>query len=611
MSTPADNGLDFSRAVPLGSTDLDFSKAVSLNGPAAGPAAPAGPPSPPANPDEPFAIPDDQKGGLAGFKRTVSAFAGLPKNLYHAVFDSARDEDEQTRADATADALSAVHHIPMSSHLAMILNRMVIEPMIEQSDKADAYKRIAEGRHAQAPAEWESETGVKKAVDYALGEYSSDDKANDFNHRANMHRIASLIPLLGPAAGEMMEHYNQGDKSGMIAELLANIAGARISDAAGGAAVRGIAKGAGNVAGKIAPQVRDIAGEPVPVLASQRGSGAGRAVEGAAKLTGISGEHMLNKFVRGQDESAQAAMGNMARNTAGRTADALDASAGELGSEAEDAATRSIHPLAMEPEDLQKLTDTHDALRQADSFGDAAEKMQNAAAAHFQLLDVATDGEFSALRTKRSALYKALRNPMTDAGKITEELSKIADQEDEAFDNVGIGDSGRSVLDTARHAWKKSLALQELDSRIARASQESFGPQGIDGPPNVTTRGSTLLKQLKAMGDDRLNLALENPRYVGDLKRLGALLQDGQNVGKLSLSMRLLRGSRILGAIHHPIAVAGTEAISATLGKLLTDSDAAGYLASALKKGEGAPAIAANIARLWGAKNPPEDKPED
>lgn len=595
---PAQTPAAASAAVP------DFIPAAT----AAGGAAPGAPPPPgaanagappalDANGEldtDPFKIPVAQRGGAQGVGRTVTQFAGLPKNLYHVVFDDPRDDDERTKAEATAASMKAIHGVAIPERVALILNRMIIDPMVEQSDKADTYARIAESRHTNHPADWEGETGIRKAIDWTVGDFSSDDATNDAHHRANMHRLASMIPLLGPVAGEFAERYSQGDRSGAVAELLSNIVGAKVIEAAGGAGVRAVSRRAGAAADVVAPTTRAIAGQEVPVLASQTGSTAGRVAQGAAKLTGVSGEHLLKKFVRSQDEAGQAAMGNMARESAGRTAENLEAS-GATG-------------LEMEPEQLAAMTDAHEALRESSSFGEAAERMQGAAAEHFKILDNATNGELGALKAERNALFRALRNPANEAGKITEQLGKIAEKENQVFDGVGIGeDTGRSVLDTARQAWKKSLALQELDARVARASTESFSPKGIDSPLQTSTRGSTLLKQLRSMGDDRLNLALGDPQHVADLKRIGALLQDGQNVTRLSLSMRLLRGSRILGAFHHPVAVAATEGISYMLGKMLTSKSTASYLANALSKAETAPMIAGNIAKLWAAKPAPED----
>jgi hypothetical protein len=243
-------------------------------------------PQEPTDPNEPFKIREEDKGVLAGLKRTGKNLVELPANLYHAIFDDYRDDEEKIKADATAMSMESIHGVPLPPRIALMLNRLIIDPMIAESEKAETYDKIAQSK--KTPADWETEPNrVKRAVKWTFGEFSGNDEANEANHRANMHHIASMVPVLGPIAGDIMEHYVQGDKSGAVSELLANVAGGEILKAAGGKIIR-----------KVAPQVRKIAGHEVPVLASQTGSKAGAAAEGITNVSGKAGETVLKTWTK-------------------------------------------------------------------------------------------------------------------------------------------------------------------------------------------------------------------------------------------------------------------------------------------------------------------------
>ena len=671
-------------------------------------------------------IADKDKGAGPALKRSNPLM--IPVNLANAFVPSDKPEDlDETNS---AKVLSNSTGLPLP--LALALHRIIIAPMLREHETAKAYETIARSKGDNSsitPPDLKSD--LKKLPLMALGPLGMlvgnqmQPDISEAQHRANEHHIASAVPLLGPLAESIMEHFHQGDKSGAVAELISNIVGGKILEGAGKAGLK-----------KIAPQVRTIAGEKVPVLASQAGDKGAHLAEQGTKLAGVSGEHQLKKFGVEQGEAAQRSMSNMARDTAIKTGEDLEANSiqaepgsaseqqgpislgnrskplpnsfkmepeesvngsslsmrdeagnemgsiglrdssaipGKIASEISDVQLHKYNrgqgygqalyeeaakhaagngddflvssgkptdlandtwkrleqahpedinfvngrwqwnlkpssggnPLTMAPEALEKITDSKAALASSSSFGEAAENIRAAAGQHFKMLDEATNGELSALKAERSDLFKQLRNPANDASVIRKQLADVAKREDEVFDGNGVG-QGRTALDAARRAWKKSYALDELDARISRVTKETMGPGGIDKPLARQVRGSGLLKQLDQMDPDKLKMALGDPEHVKSLRTLAALLENGQNVSKMTISMRLLRGSRLFGVMHHPVAVAGSEGLSYMMGKILTSPTLSGTMGKMLKAGSTAPMIASALAKAMESQNQDE-----
>lgn len=426
--------------------------------------------------------------------------------------------------------------------------------------------------------------GMETVVEFMAG----DEILKGLSYAAKLQRLSKAVKVLEQNP-RLTRWLATAIRQGTVGAGQAGLHGEAPLEAGGLTALTSFGSSAlieagGPLLRRLVPRIIKVGGQDVRILASQAGEPGARAAEGATKITGVSGEHELKKFAAGQAQDINKAMGGIANRSATETAGALEDSA---------------KALSMEPEDLQKLTDAHDKLASASSFGEAAESMKAAAAEHFKILDEATNGELAALKAERNSLFKALRNPANNQAEISKGIADVAKKEDQVFKGIGIGEGGRTVLDEARMAWKKALALEELDARVARVTKEAIGPGGIDEPLVRTVRGGGLLKQLNDMGPERLTLALGDAAHVADMRKLGALLQDSQNVAKLSISMRLLRGSRLFATIHHPVAVAGTEGISFLMGKVLTNPAAAGKVAEMLKAGATAPAIASALARIW------------
>jgi hypothetical protein len=250
----------------------------------------------------------------------------------------------------------------------------------------------------------------------------------------------------------------------------------------------------------------------------------------------------------------------------------------------------------MSAEEFNKLADAKAALAKSADFGEAAKNLKAAASEHFRMIDQATDGEFSALKAERSAAYDELKQPGADPVKVKEKLADITKREDAMFAKHGIEDN-KTSLGAARDAWKKASAMEELDARIKKVTNSMLSDEGVDAPLKRQTRGAALLKQLDSMDPAQLKLAVGSAEHVTDLRKIGALLENGQNVAKLSTALKFLRASRVFGVFHHPLAVASTEGLSYIMGKVLTSPEAARQLANGLKIGASAPVIANALSK--------------
>lgn len=139
----------------------------------------------------------EDKGAFAGFKRALSNIVSLPVSVYHAFADDPKNAEEQQSAQQAFGG----HLQP----LALGLDRMVVQPMQAEKQLAQKYDQAA----ANAPDE---------------------QIAADFRDHAGAHRIASMVPLVGPIAGSLAERWNSGDQAGAAAELATYIAAPKLAE---------------------------------------------------------------------------------------------------------------------------------------------------------------------------------------------------------------------------------------------------------------------------------------------------------------------------------------------------------------------------------------------
>jgi hypothetical protein len=153
----------------------------------------------------------DDSGGWAGLKRVANQIIGAPSALYHAF------ADEPTAAEGGPNAY------PMAGRVALGLKRIVADPMVAEHEKAKQY----EAQAAQNP--------------------NDNNIYNGPQHMANMHHIASAVPVVGPMAAGMVDRYLHGDKSGALTELAGNILAAAVVPKVAGGIVNGTIKAGSDI----------------------------------------------------------------------------------------------------------------------------------------------------------------------------------------------------------------------------------------------------------------------------------------------------------------------------------------------------------------------------
>ena len=433
MSDPVK--LDFTQAVPISGGQSTSSPGVSLNFDQAQHLD-----QQPAN--NPYPISDDEKGALHQTVKTGESLLKMPGHIWDAFSAEPKDINEELGADV----LSKQYNLPHG--LALGLHRLIIAPMVKEHEVSQAYNTIAKANYT--PADWEKEpNGVKRGVKWIAGEYSGSDVANDANHKANMHHIASLVPLLGPLAADISEHYLQGDKSGAVASLLSNIVAGKAVDVA--------TKGVARQIGKVAPKAGTVAGEPVTIMAGQEKNAAPIAEEVAKTPS--------PKIASEQQSAAQQGVKNIATEAANKT--------------------------------LKKFAQSTD---EAESFGAASEKVREAAQPTFKRLDELSDGMFSTYQNKLSTATKMIRKAtdMESLEKAEAQVSEAQKGIDDLFkqhsDEIGPED-----LANAKSAWRDQAVLKKIHSYVESAFSAPEDIANASDSVTRTLRGNSLRPRLNQM----------------------------------------------------------------------------------------------------------------
>jgi hypothetical protein len=134
-------------------------------------------------------------------KNGISQIASMPSGIYHAFADDPRNAEEQ----------QYVGNSKLDRNVGLGIHRIIAEPMMHEWDVAKQYDQKA----AQNP--------------------NDNNAYNGPQHMANMHRIAAVVPILGPIAGGITDRYLNGDKTGAVTDLATNIvAGAVVPKVASG-----------------------------------------------------------------------------------------------------------------------------------------------------------------------------------------------------------------------------------------------------------------------------------------------------------------------------------------------------------------------------------------
>lgn len=404
--------------------------------------------------------------------------------------------------------------------------------------------------------------GLENVLEFIAGDEALQGlKVGDrLTHISQVAKVLEAHPTIAKLAGIGLSAMRQGVVGGAQAGVHGASPGQAVET---GATTAGIGAGLGaasEMVGKIAPGVKQIAGENIPVRASESSPVAGKA-EYLAESGG------LKKFdVEQTQPAARRAIGNIATEVRNKAVEGLPGEAEKVG-----------------------------------NFGEAATSVKKQAQPVFDKLDELSDGEFSKLqRQERSAR----------AQKDFDKVDEIQNQQDALFEKYK-GDIGGD-LDKAQAAWKKMRAMEKVHKAFQTAvhpTPEELLRPGEKDPGYIN--GKILRnKILKLNETGMLQKAGLSPQHVQSLQELGAALENGNNVRKLSSLMKFsLAGAGIGTAIIHPASAATVAATAGGelagekfMAKIMTDPKFASALVKGLRSGASVGTVSQSLRALLTSK---------
>jgi hypothetical protein len=484
--------------------------------------------TPPAN------TPPVDKGYLSGlWDSTVGGLTTFGKQMYDYYANKA--QTGPSKAGILTDAVAGP---------ATLLVDAAKDPNhpIHQAVKAMIQSHVQTAQKAWA-SQKQAYATVKQAIDAARrGDYNSADslatQADMLQTDAMGHGLATIIPVLGPAAAKVGEDFGAG-RTGYAAGEATGLIGSVVAPEL---ARTGVSK----VLGKVAPRTTEIAGEAIPVRASQE-SGLANAAEKVAP------SKPLSKFdIEQTQPAARRAVGNIASE------------------------------MESKPISNQTLPSV------AKDFGERADQIRTQSQPIFKKLDDLTKGEdmtFSDWQKQEKGAYRSgdIEKAKQAAAQQQQILDKYADQ----FDPTD--------LQNARANWAQASRLDRIDKALNTKSvigptPVELRPKGID-PGYVN--GKAFSKQVYALEQNGA-LADLTPEHIQSLKDLGTLLEKSANVHKVGQLARLteMGGGGLTAVLHPTAAIVGAKAALPGylayrfLGRAMTDPAFADNVVNVLKAGE-------------------------
>src|ERR1039458_8826236 len=442
---------------------------------------------------------------------------------------------------------SAGSHIPFVKTIANKVGDIAGLPKLPAN--VNPYETVKQGiQPAQAQAT-STTAGKAGAIAESIAEFFGGDEllkgaslAEKAGLLAKVTKLAESHPLLAKIIGHGLTSLRAGAVTtgqelahgATPTQALETGATATGLGTVTGAATEGVIKGVKTVA----PYIKEIAGESIPVRASQESKLASAAENVAPTKT-------LSKFhVQQTQPAARRAIGNIAS---------------EVGSK-----EISGQTLAARAKDL----------------GERAEQIKTQSKPVFEKLDELTkDNEmtFSDWQKQESAAYRS--------GDI--EAAKKARTAQENILTAYKNEFAPKDLQNARANWKQASALQDVHESLNTKS--IVGPTPIElraeGTPDVGyVNGKAFSKQiLKLRNDGTLTDAGLTPEHIQSLQDLGTLLEKSANVHKFGQLAKLteLGGAGLTTVLHPAAAVAGAKAAvpaylaQRALGRVMTNPEIA------------------------------------
>jgi hypothetical protein len=184
-------------------------------------------------------------GPTAAAKRFGSNIIHMPG----AIFDAFTRPPQDIFEEQAANSLLSGTDSQLIRQLSLGLHRLIEKPMQDETEKADKYQKKATGS-TNVP-------DTKLGFDFSLSGKTQEEK---FQHLANIHRLASVIPMVGPMAGDITERFlGTGDQpydpSGAATELALNIAAPKATEGLTKLGIGAVNKAVGRVAPAVAERM--------------------------------------------------------------------------------------------------------------------------------------------------------------------------------------------------------------------------------------------------------------------------------------------------------------------------------------------------------------------
>jgi hypothetical protein len=362
-------------------------------------------------------------------------------------------------------------------------------------------------------------------------------------------KIAKLAEE-SPAAGKIIQAGLKALRIGSVGTAQGLAHGESLPDAAKAGAVSAgtgaVLEGASGLVSKFAPQVKRIAGEAIPVRASQS-SGLADAAENIAPSSKLR-EFDVNKT----QPAAKRAIGNVASDIGSK----------EIGGQT----------LASSAKNLEQR----------------AAQIKAQSSPIFEKLDDLTKNEpvkFTDLQKQERAAFRQGDIETANKSRVAQENILNRYQSQFAPDDYS----------NARTNWKQASALEQahdaLNSKgVVTSTPVKFRPVGAPDPGYI--KGKNFANTVLALRDDgTLAQAGLSPKHVQALQDIGTTLEKSADVHKLHPLIRLVEATA--GA-----APAGTGfAASHFLGSLMTNEKLAENVAALLRSGAGPAAASQTFQR--------------
>jgi hypothetical protein len=205
---------------------------------------------------------------------------------------------------------------------------------------------------------------------------------------------------------------------------------------------------------------------------------------------------------------------------------------------------------------------TDEALSRVQTFGQAANEIQNAVKPVYETLDRLSGGEFNKWKLQARRANQIIRNASSaDAVEAAEgKLKEANDSIDDIITRHG-GSISQGDYRAAKYAWQQSAALDSLHAVMERMANGITAEESERGLPRVITGNAKMLENWLSRGSNRASVEnLIGVEGVDNLKKMSLLLS---NASTARATNNVLK--RTSEAIGRHIGRSGTGALAGSV----------------------------------------------